>query len=141
MKGKSKNNFFLLILSCLIFSLLCSNDGSKTLYQKFEINNYYASLFLDVLVNLFAALFILKVVSKLKFFECYRNFMMKYFNRRTGNFISYIVILVLLLLLLLPIVLFIEPEYIVTFIGYHLLFVWIFLIDSFINTETSEDNK
>jgi len=139
MKGKLKKNSFLLILS-LIFSLLYSYDESKILYQKLEVNNYYGSLFLDVMVNFFSALFILKIVSRLYLFEYYRKVMMNYFNKKTGNFISCILILILLLLLLLPIVLFIEPEYIVTFLGSHLLFLWIFLIDSFINTETTKDN-
>ncbi|OAB37130.1 hypothetical protein PMSM_03365 [Paenibacillus macquariensis subsp. macquariensis] len=140
MKEKLKKYSFLLILS-LIFSLLYSYDESKKLYQKLEVNNYYGSLFLDIVVNFFSALFILEIVSRLNFFEYYRKFMMNYFNKKTGNFISFIVILILLFLLFLPIVLFIKPEYIVTFLGSHLLFVWIFLIDSFKNTETTKDNE
>ncbi|AOZ90831.1 hypothetical protein [Paenibacillus crassostreae] len=140
-KGKSRNNLLLMFFCCIIFSLLVSHDESRVFYQKFEINNYYGSLILDILINFFSAFFILKLVSKLSFFEHYHRFLLNNFNKKTGKFISFVVVLMLLFLVFLPINYFIEHHYIVTFLGYHWLFAWLYLLDSFIITETTHHNR
>ncbi|MDQ0193280.1 hypothetical protein [Paenibacillus wynnii] len=141
MKGKLNKNLFLLILCSIIFSFGLSSNQSEALYHKIGINNYYGSLLLDVVINFLLALVVVKVVSRLKFFKQYRTFIMNHFSLRTGKYISCIVYLLSLFLLLLPIVLLIEPDYVVDFLVYHLLFASIFSIDNFMNSETNQEYK
>ncbi|KGE16817.1 hypothetical protein PWYN_19195 [Paenibacillus wynnii] len=141
MKWKLNTNLLLLIFCSIIFSLMLSNDQSEALYYKIGINNYYGSLFLDVLINFSLALIVVKVVSRLKFFKHYRTFIMNHFSLRAGKYISCIVYLLLLFLLILPIVLLVEPDYVVDFLVYHMLFVSIFFIDSLMNSETIKSYK
>lgn len=130
---------FILIFCSVIFSLMLSHNQSQTLYHNIGISNYYATLFIDVLINFSLALLVVKVVSKLKFFEHYHTFIMNHFSHKTGKFVSGIVHLFLFFLILLLIMLLVEPDYVVDFLGYHLLFASIFSIDSLMISEPKQD--